>query len=168
MSYDNMREGQFDAQIQDWGLQEVEKVRQLQAFINFEFEVDGQTQKMRWSSFLFKKDGTVNKHTMETLRVCGFKSSKITDLVNTSALNNKKTYHITTEKEGEYWRVKWVNDPDESPMSKAADAKVLAGYDLSKFNAALMKDQVSAPPVKNYAPGASNPPALDTEEKLPF
>lgn len=157
--YENLVEGSYEAFATDWGLKEVEKLKALQAFIVFEFKVNDQVQKLTWSSFLFKTDGGVNKHTADVLSTCGFTGKNITELNNPSALNNKKPYNITVEKNGEYWKVKWVNDPDEAPSTKVSDPKKLAGYDLSKFNAELVKNSQSKP-LKNHA--------LDVEETLPF
>jgi hypothetical protein len=64
--------------------------------------------------------------------------------------------------------VKWVNDPEAGPSGKVTDPKKLMGYDLSKFNAALVTEANQRPQVKNYAPGAVNAPELNKDDELNF
>jgi hypothetical protein len=73
--------------------------------------------------------------------------------------------NATVELESGYWRIQWINDPDETPRGKTDDVKTLAGYDLSRVNAALAQKSAAARPnVPNHAPGAKS----SNEEKLGF
>jgi hypothetical protein len=167
--YEDLIPGVYEANLTDWGLFMVEKIGQPEIVLHFEFNdpPTGKSYKVKFRSFLYKKDGDLNKKTIDTLKVVGFSSSKITDLNDDpSSINNTKKYSIDVNKNTNgYWEVSWVNDLGGKSMDKVSAKKSLAGYDLSKFNGALMQNGFVQPKkvVKNYAPGASK-----DEDSIPF
>lgn len=159
MSYNDLEQGTYEAQLIDWSMKMAEKINQPTVVLAFSFEHQGKKYSMRFESFLFKRDGDINKKTMDTLSTCGFKSSNIEDLMSKpNALETQRKYTIDVIKdENGYWKIEWVNLPGGKAMDKVAAKKSLAGVDFSKFNGALMKEGFGQKkPVKNYAPGASN------------
>lgn len=171
MSYNDLEPGTYEAQLVDWSMKMADKINQPTVVLAFAFEHQGKKHSMRFESFVFKKDGDVNKKTVDTLQTCGFKSSKIQDLIdNPSALETQRKYSIDIVKDNNgYWKIEWVNLPGGKAMDKVAAKKSLAGVDFSKFNGALMKEGFGAKKVvKNYAPGASNPPDDEINEEMGF
>ena len=109
MALKDVTPGEYVARPTSWGLEEVEKLQQIKAVINFEFTANGQPEKIKWDGFLTKKDGDINKKTLDTLLACGFNSKSIIDLQKDTALNANKDVVITIIQDGEYHRVEWVN-----------------------------------------------------------
>lgn len=173
MSLKDVTPGTYYGRATDYGLEEVEKLKQLKAFVMFEFKDNtGNAQRIKWDGFLTKKDGELNKKTMDTLIACGFKGKSITDLNVKGSLNETKEMMLTLEYDeaGKYLRCEWVNDPSESSTQKVTDVKKLNGFDLSRVDSYLKLNQTATPvkaPLKNHAPGAENPPEMPDEE-LPF
>lgn len=169
MSYNDLEQGNYEAHLTDWSMKMAEKINQPTVVLLFEFQHQGKKHSMRFESFVFKRDGEINKKTMDTLATCGFKSSNIRDLVDnpttTGALNTQQKYNIDIIKgENGFWKIEWVNLPGGKAMDKVAAKKSLAGVDFSKFNGALMKEGFGQKKqVKNFAPGASNPPEDDSD-----
>lgn len=170
MSLKNVTPGSYYGRAIDYGLQEVEKLKQLKAFIQFEFKSnDGATERIIWDGFLTKKDGELNRKTMDTLIACGFKGKSIADLNTKGSLNETKEMLLDIDYEGDFLKVLWVNDPSESMTQKVTDVKKLNGFDLSRVDSYLNMNQKKAkPPLYNHAPGAENPPPMDDNEELNF
>ncbi len=166
MAYENLTAGQYKGRVTDWGIKEVvigEK-KQLVVVVNFNFTAGAASHKMKWEGFLFKKDGDLSKKTMDTLETCGFTSPTLDALVeNPNALNTQKELLVTVEMVNGYWKIEWVNDPDDTSAGSVESVKSLKGYNLSAINTALAakaREKVAARPagVKNHAPGASADP----------
>lgn len=180
MAYEGLVAGEYKARPQDWGVKEtvIDGKKILLAVITFAFNYKvGTVEKsasIRWEGFFFKKDGDLSSKTLDVLDVCGFKSPTLDDFTKTDALNTQRAVNITLEFDGKYWRVEWVNDPDETAVGKVEYVKSVQGYEgLGKINAALSsrrnekmaKANGSKPPVKNHAPGAGT---SANDEEIPF
>lgn len=165
MSYENLIPGNYEATLTDWSLEVVEKISAPKITLIFEFDFQDKNYKMKFDSFVFKRDGEINKKTLDTLKTCGFKSSKITDLLDDpGALNTMKKYDIQVIKDEQgYWRIEWVNHMGGRAMDKVSAKKSLQGFDFSKVNGGLMKEGFGKKP-RNFAPGASN----EIDEELGF
>jgi len=145
MSYENLVPGVYKAKIVDWAVQEVPQLKQLKAVIKFQIK-DG--INIKWDGLFLKKDGSVSKKTVDTLKACGFAGKDVSELTSATALDTTKELSITVIKDGEYWKVEWVNAGD-GELKKVSDVKVIKGYDLRKVNSALALG--AKPAVKNYA-----------------
>lgn len=169
MSLKEVSPGTYTGKVTDHGLEEVAALNQIKAFIVFEFKSNsGTTERIKWDGFILKKDGTINKHTMNTLMACGLKG-KTENLNNEGSLNKTKEMLLTLEMDGDYLKCKWVNDPSASTTQKLIDVKKLKGFDLSGADSYLaMNTKAKTKPLHNYAPGAVNPPQMDTDEDIGF
>jgi hypothetical protein len=165
MKFDDIQEGRYQAKIKDWGIRDVEKLKTIEAFVQFDVSVGNEICGLTWKGLFLKKDGTPNKKTYDTLKTCGFKGKTVDVLTQSGSLDNTKTYDVTLKRENGFLNIEWVNDPAAVATSRVADVKTLQGYDLSKINAELVKMNMNEPtakPLKNYAP------TMDADEKLPF
>jgi hypothetical protein len=158
MAYENLVPGTYKARVVDWTLQEVEAVNQLKAVIKFSFEANGTYHTMNWDGFFVKKDGAVNEKTVKSLKACGFNKKSVAGLLDPDALDTQKDVFVTVAKDGQYWRVEWVNDG--SMELKKPDVKKVKGYDLRKVDSVLALAFTAEKKVPNMAPGA--------EEEMPF
>lgn len=168
MSLKDVQPGRYKAKITDWGVEEVEQLGgEPKASIVFEFyPTEGTVESIKWDGFFKKTDGDINKKTVETLLTCGLQGDFLDLLPGGPGLDKEKELEITVIIDGEYHRVEWVNEPGGSAYIKKVEgqdiAKKLKGLSL---NAGLKGGK---PAVKNYAPGASNPPSVDENEEIPF
>lgn len=138
--YEGLTPGTYLASIVDWGIREADigGRKQLLAWIAFDFSNEGKVHRIHWEGFLLKKDGDVNQKTMNSINACGFYGADMTSFMSETALNTAKKVNVTIEIDDKgYYKVEWINNPDESPRGKGDDVKSLAGYDLSRVNAAL-------------------------------
>lgn len=170
MSYDNLKPGVYLGRIVDWGVQEVATSKTLKAVIKFSFkDADGGQKNITWDGFFLKKDGSPNEKTVKTLQTCGFIGKAVSDLTAATALDTTKELSLDIIKDGEYWRVEWVNDPSQGMANKVTDVKKIKGYDLRKVDALFASSIPKDKKVRNYADDVVNPtPAVDNSEPLPF
>lgn len=171
MSYENLTPGKYLGRIMDWQMEMVEKLKVPKVRIKFTFETPSGSCSMSWDGLVLKKDGTPNKKTIDTLRVCGFKSNKIQDLNEVAtALDTSKQLELDIEKEGEYWKVQWVNEPGgTTAMDKVSAKQTLMGFDLSNVNGALMSSPAKATSLSTTNGSVPNrAPSFDKDEELPF
>lgn len=159
--------GVYDGRVVDYGLQAVEKTGQIKAMVKFTFKYNEQDQFITWSAFLQKRDGELNKYTLDTLLTCGFKSKSVADLNDAGVLDTQKKLTLTLEKETgadgvERLKVAWVNDPTKGLVK--TDVKKLKGVNLSKVDSYLKMNQQK---VKNHADSLTGSPG-DDNEPLPF
>lgn len=165
--YEDLIPGPHEASLLDWNLEMVEKIGQPKLVLQFEVQYFGKSYKLKFESFVLKRDGDVNKKTVDTLTTCGFRGYKVTDIMdNPVALEKNVKYSIDIIRTPQgFWNIEWVNNIGGKSMDKAASKKSLAGYDFSKINGALMKNGAVQPRlkvVKNYAPGT------DDNSEIPF
>ena len=149
--------GQHRAKVVSWWVDIVEALNgEPKACILFETE-DG--DQIRWDGFFNKKDGGANKNTVSVLKCCGLKGDLSEILDSENGLQRGKEVFITIERDGDYLRVKWVNETSgrASSLSDGEKAKV------AKLLKSLSAKEGLKPSVKNHAPGAS----IDDED-LPF
>lgn len=164
MSLKNTTPGTYSAKIVDWGIEEVEQLDGApKAVVVFDFQnSDDEGCRIKWDGFITKRDGQINKKTVDTLVRCGLNGNFLQLIEGGSGLDTEKELEIEIVKEGEYLRVEWVNEPGGSQFIKKA-----AGGDIAKKLKGLslmagLKDPVKKP--FNHAPGADN----DGDEKIPF
>jgi hypothetical protein len=167
MSLKNVSPGKYAAKVKDWGVEEVEKLGgAIKAVVVFEFETETSVETIKWDGFIQKRDGDINKKTVDTLDLCGLDGDLSELLEGGSGLDTEKELEITVIQEGDYLRVEWVNEPGGSQYIKKAAggniAKKLKGLSLQ----AGLKSKKSASRPPNMAPGAE--PIFDAEEEIPF
>jgi len=172
MKYDDLLPGVYEAQLTDWGMEMVEKVGSPKIVLKFEFDHEGKNYVMKFESFLFKKDKDVSKKTLDTLMTVGFNSKNVWDInEDFCQLDTSKKYSIDCVKDEKgFFKIEWVNSSSGLKIDKIKAKKTLAGYDLSRFNGALMAQGSTQPKrvIKNYAPGASSPSTVDDNSEIPF
>lgn len=165
MSLKNTVAGSYSAKPVEWGIEEVEKLDgAIKAVIVFEFlNQAGEPTKIKWDGFLQKRDGEINKKTVDTLLLCGLDGDFLELLPGGSGLDMNKQVLIDVIQDGDYLRVEWVNDPAGAKFIKHAAgsgiSKTLKGLSLQ---AGLKKK--TAPKPRNHAPGAE----FDPNEEIPF
>lgn len=153
--------GEYQAKPISWGLERVEKLQAWKAVIQFQIKDSEET--IKWDGFLYKRDGEVNKKTIDTITACGFKGRTLTDLNKENSLDKDGEVILTVIKEDKYLRVEWVN---KKRAIQKATMEELKGVDFSKFDAALNK-ALQKTGIPNRAPG-SQPPKIDDDEQIPF
>lgn len=138
--------GVYKGQVTDWSVEEVEALdNKLKLVITLELDNGA---KVYWNDFFHKKDGSINKKTINTIETLGFQG-KIQDIMKPNALNTSKLYDVTIEKDDKgYTKVAWINDPDvprsvSRPLDEKVAVRKLAGLNIS-VGATKTK-------VKNYA-----------------
>ena len=164
MSLKDVKPGKYTARVVDYGIVMVEKLNQPKAFIEFTFKNGDADESITWDGFLTKKDGELNKKTLDTLITCGFKGKAIAELNNSGVLDTQKEVSIEVIQDGEYLRVEWVNSTERVVVK--ADVKRLKGMNLSKVDSYLAL--ANKKPLVNHADGIGQPPKMDDSEDLPF
>ena len=127
--------GEYKAQVIDWKVVEVPQLdNKLQIMVSLELD-NGAI--MTWKDFFQKKDGSPNQKTLNTLKTLGFKGN-IQNLTSATALNTQKMFLVTVEKDGDYSKVAWINDPDAprggggyNQLDDKIAMRKLAGLNLS-------------------------------------
>lgn len=169
MGLKELEPGRYKATVASWGIKEVEKLGELLAVIEFKLETG---DSVYYESFFKRRDGEPNKHTLQTIQVCGFSGKTLDSFVDDDALDKERELQITLERdEGGFIKVKWVNEPGDGArelMDSGVAAKKLKGL---KLDGVLMKIKADGPKaktktVKNHAPGM--PPRVYEEEEIPF
>lgn len=155
MSLKDVKPGKYLAKITDWGVEEVDKLDGAPlALIIFTFNTDsGAVETVKWNGFFTKTDGSINKKTVDTLKVCGLKGDFLDLLPGGPGLDTNQELEITLVKEGEYVRVEWVNEPGGSSFIKK-----VSGADISKKLKGLSLAAGLKSQLKNYAPGSEDVP----------
>lgn len=144
MTFKELPAGQYEAKIIDWGLYEVAALGgKIKAVIQFSIKHEDEWVSGRWEGFFENKDGEPNKNTIKTLIACGFRGDDYSDLIGADGLDTSKELSITIEKDGEYNRIRWVNDKNAPQPMKEKKASPKTKIPL-KVKAALreMRDSV--------------------------
>lgn len=150
--------------IKTWGIASVEALKGAPKMV---IVFDTPNGDRKFESFFFKKDSTVNKKTVMTLKTCGYTGDNPQELVecDNKQLDMSKEFDLDlTEDSGGYEKIEWVRDPDEQKDAGfgSVDVKKLSGMALSKaFKSVGGKTEK---PLKNYA----SPEALDESDEIPF
>lgn len=148
------------AKITDWGIQEVASLDNAPKIVVW---FDTENGKRKFESFFFKRDGDVNKKTIDTLFTCGFRGDDLSELAECdgSALDMSKDFDVTLVQNGDYENVEWVNDPDKSSAKYGlSDKKKLGGM---KINKALKEANAKFKPRNT-----SEPKGIDEDEEIAF
>lgn len=169
MSEQRFSEGTFDAVPVSWGVQEIEQLDgKLKAVI--QFQILETNQKITWSDFFKKRDGTDNKKTVNTLKACGFKGPLHT-FTDDNALDRSTPVKIDIVREvrpdgREFYKVEWVNAKDQAGfdmLDPKSAAQKLRGLQMD-FGAPPAKTTKRAAP-RNYA---EEIPMPEERDELPF
>lgn len=161
MSEKKLTEGEHSAVPISWGVQEIKMPDGMKLKAVIQFQLLESSEKITWSDFFLKKDGTENKKTNAALKACGFKGPLHT-FVEDTALDRSTPVHIqisreTTQDGKEYFKVNWVNSG-------------IGGFDLLDTKTAVHKlkglgldASFTAPKakVKNFAENIDN-------DEIPF
>jgi len=154
MSLKNVNPGRYPAKVKDWGVDQVAKLNDaLKAVVMFDFKDEaGGWHTIKWDGFIEKTDGSINKKTTDTLKLCGMNGNFLDLLQGGPGLDMTKDLEITIERDGEYMRVEWVNDPAGSfTVSKEGTPDLVKRLKGLSLKAGL---KAAGPKIRNHAPGA--------------
>lgn len=125
---------EIKGRIINWGIKEVAQLDGQPAMVIVFETAQGNRS---FESLFFKRDGEVNKKTIETIYLCGFSGDDFTSLseCDHSSLNTSKEFNLTLKDVNGFQVVEWVNDPSK-PKSNSkfglSDKKKLGGMKLAK------------------------------------
>lgn len=158
MSLKDLEPGNYRANPVRWGFVE-KKTKEGESFFMAAvvFNLLDVNEEITWEEFIIAKStGELNAKLMKGLKACAFKADDIASLTDEDALDSEKEVELTIEREGNFLKVKWVNEPGQGRVTSFMEANEAHKRIKALLKSAKPTAAPKAEPAKKPAASKSN------------